>query len=542
MVNITASLMTLLAVASFAAAAPAPIQPQSEVPTNILEERAVSCRDDGPKGWKRGSSADAARCITELAALGSQDCTASVSGTLFKKCGDTIIHGQNVCAPSEGLTATATCQEAARGAGLIMDQCSRGDGTVMGENHAWASRCLLIHILADSPSNMARTKRKPIQLTTPPRARPLWFEGLSTRDIDHLTYLIESGMDKNRVKIEPNTAAHAELSMTSSQTGSGHEDVAAAIQNSTNTHELPHKQEEIDEEGHTVDENDVPTFDFGTASPAVEEPPTTARVFLKCRRCQSTFARHHQLVAHFWEAHLKQENVDWLPGPVHSRQEEIVQELIGCFVDYESSAGLSPPVLTQPSPPQGPPAAARIPFSRPLPSSARSQSSMMSVFTIDNHATTSGSPGNNARRLLAPARPAQPTLPQPAMPSATPVSAAAAQAFPPGALEPDQPFRLGQPAPLGIKLPTNRSMTTFKWEVYKRRGGSSAFNWTDKKDIKLANRWRSRVSQATFRGLGIRLDRRKKSAAVADVDDDEETEDDEAQAEQGGGEMDIREE
>jgi len=40
-------------------------------------------------------------------------------------------------------------QEAARGAGLIMDQCSRGDGTVMGENHAWASRCLLIHILGE---------------------------------------------------------------------------------------------------------------------------------------------------------------------------------------------------------------------------------------------------------------------------------------------------------------------------------------------------------------------------------------------------------
>jgi hypothetical protein len=40
-------------------------------------------------------------------------------------------------------------QEAARGAGLIMDKCSRGDGTVMGENHAWASRCLLIHILAE---------------------------------------------------------------------------------------------------------------------------------------------------------------------------------------------------------------------------------------------------------------------------------------------------------------------------------------------------------------------------------------------------------
>jgi len=48
--------------------------------------------------------------------------------------------------------AIADCfrsQEAARGAGLIMDQCSRGDGTVMGENHAWASRCLLIHVLGE---------------------------------------------------------------------------------------------------------------------------------------------------------------------------------------------------------------------------------------------------------------------------------------------------------------------------------------------------------------------------------------------------------
>ncbi|KAG9713651.1 hypothetical protein KCU73_g16449, partial [Aureobasidium melanogenum] len=61
MVNITASLVTLLAAAFFAAAAPAPVEPQSEVPASILEKRAVSCRDDGPSGWKRGSSADAAR-------------------------------------------------------------------------------------------------------------------------------------------------------------------------------------------------------------------------------------------------------------------------------------------------------------------------------------------------------------------------------------------------------------------------------------------------------------------------------------------------
>ncbi|KAI4854124.1 hypothetical protein E4T44_00383 [Aureobasidium sp. EXF-8845] len=169
MVNITASFMTFLAIASFTAAAPTSLEPQSDVPTHIFEKRAVSCRDDNFNVWKRGNTADAARCITELAALGGQACQGSVSGTVFKKCGNTIIHGQNVCAPSEGNLATATwyvflvlrwtfvimiadipySQEAARGAGLIMDKCSRGDGTVMGENHAWASRCLLIHILAE---------------------------------------------------------------------------------------------------------------------------------------------------------------------------------------------------------------------------------------------------------------------------------------------------------------------------------------------------------------------------------------------------------
>ena len=127
MVNITASLTALLAAASFAAAAPASLEPQSDVSTHIFEKRAVSCRDDNYDVWKRGNvsrrittsarsmflltqaqTADAARCITELAALGGQACQGSVSGTVFKKCGSTIIHGQNVCAPSEGNLATAT--------------------------------------------------------------------------------------------------------------------------------------------------------------------------------------------------------------------------------------------------------------------------------------------------------------------------------------------------------------------------------------------------------------------------------------------------
>jgi hypothetical protein len=55
MVNITSSLMTLLAVASFAAAAPTPLEPQSEVPAHIFEKRAVDCRDDNFGVWKRGN-------------------------------------------------------------------------------------------------------------------------------------------------------------------------------------------------------------------------------------------------------------------------------------------------------------------------------------------------------------------------------------------------------------------------------------------------------------------------------------------------------
>lgn len=54
MVNITSSLITLLAVASFAAAAPAPIEPQSRVPASMLEKRDVSCREDNYDSWERG--------------------------------------------------------------------------------------------------------------------------------------------------------------------------------------------------------------------------------------------------------------------------------------------------------------------------------------------------------------------------------------------------------------------------------------------------------------------------------------------------------
>jgi hypothetical protein len=55
MINITSSLMALLAVASFTAAAPTSLEPQSEVPAHIFEKRAVDCRDDNFGVWKRGN-------------------------------------------------------------------------------------------------------------------------------------------------------------------------------------------------------------------------------------------------------------------------------------------------------------------------------------------------------------------------------------------------------------------------------------------------------------------------------------------------------
>jgi hypothetical protein len=55
MVNIAASFMTLLAIASFTAAAPTSLEPQSNVPTHIFEKRAVDCRDDNFNVWKRGN-------------------------------------------------------------------------------------------------------------------------------------------------------------------------------------------------------------------------------------------------------------------------------------------------------------------------------------------------------------------------------------------------------------------------------------------------------------------------------------------------------
>ena len=45
---------------------------------------------------------------------------------------------------------------------------------------------------------MARTKRKRVASPSHARPRPLWFDGLSPQDLNHVLSLIDMGMDSER--------------------------------------------------------------------------------------------------------------------------------------------------------------------------------------------------------------------------------------------------------------------------------------------------------------------------------------------------------
>ncbi|KAG8672245.1 hypothetical protein FPOAC2_05617 [Fusarium poae] len=130
MVNFVTSITLLLTAASAVVASP-----------NALEKRKVTCRDDLPNS-ELANAKEAAACIDYLASLGSKPCVATVSGQSFCRRGNTQITGLARGAP----TRTSTCQDVARGAGFILDKCTRGDGKVRGANEAWANGNLLVDI------------------------------------------------------------------------------------------------------------------------------------------------------------------------------------------------------------------------------------------------------------------------------------------------------------------------------------------------------------------------------------------------------------
>ncbi|KAI1439856.1 hypothetical protein F5Y02DRAFT_423564 [Annulohypoxylon stygium] len=120
MVNISSSFMRILSLAATTG---------TLVAGGPLAPRGVSCLDSvGEEHF--GNVGDAVECINYLASLGSQPCVAIVGGQSLCRRGTTQITG---LLPRESELDTVTCQQAAQGAGRIMDLCSRGDGKVKGQ-------------------------------------------------------------------------------------------------------------------------------------------------------------------------------------------------------------------------------------------------------------------------------------------------------------------------------------------------------------------------------------------------------------------------
>ncbi|QPC59212.1 hypothetical protein HYE67_001443 [Fusarium culmorum] len=134
MVNFVTSITLLLTAVSTVVALP-----------NTLEKRAVTCRDDLPNS-ELANANEAAACIDYLASLGNQACVATISGQSFCRRGNTQITGLARGAPTRTSTCYLCSQEVARGAGLILDRCTRGDGKVRGANEAWGNGNLLVDI------------------------------------------------------------------------------------------------------------------------------------------------------------------------------------------------------------------------------------------------------------------------------------------------------------------------------------------------------------------------------------------------------------
>ncbi|RDL37124.1 uncharacterized protein BP5553_04557 [Venustampulla echinocandica] len=125
MVNLAAPIQSLLAAASLAEA-------------SSLETRTADCRDDHPKDPRR---------INELAALDLK-CVTNAIGTVFRRCGNTIIVGMAIGSGANLPTISSPCKDVARGAGQIMDACSRADGTVMGQAPAWGNGSMILSVRA----------------------------------------------------------------------------------------------------------------------------------------------------------------------------------------------------------------------------------------------------------------------------------------------------------------------------------------------------------------------------------------------------------
>ncbi|KAF4434346.1 hypothetical protein FACUT_7951 [Fusarium acutatum] len=119
MVSFASYFALLLTVASSATAVP-----------STLKKRQVTCRDDLPAS-SLANIREAVDYINYLTSL-NQPYIATISSQSSCRWGNTQITGLT----HGGNTATSSCKDVTRGAGFIIDKCSRGDGKVRGANEA----------------------------------------------------------------------------------------------------------------------------------------------------------------------------------------------------------------------------------------------------------------------------------------------------------------------------------------------------------------------------------------------------------------------
>ncbi|THV74422.1 hypothetical protein D6D27_09420 [Aureobasidium pullulans] len=78
---------------------------------------------------------------------------------------------------------------------------------------------------------------------------------------------------------------------------------------------------------------------------------------------------------------------------------------------------------------------------------------------------------------------------------------------PVGALDPNQPFNLNQPRPLGIQVPIDAAATSYEWKSYNR----TSIDWSSKSELLRLNEWRTRATRARGKKLKAYTDGRKKA-------------------------------
>ncbi|KAH7374868.1 hypothetical protein B0T11DRAFT_344715 [Plectosphaerella cucumerina] len=106
-----------------------------------LEKRLRCNHLDLGSAW----APDAVACINQLASNG-QTCRVDVT-VAFCTIGNAQIVGVR---GGPGPYTESSCQDVARAAGYVMDNCWRADNTVQGDHYAWGNGNMAVHIAAPS--------------------------------------------------------------------------------------------------------------------------------------------------------------------------------------------------------------------------------------------------------------------------------------------------------------------------------------------------------------------------------------------------------